>query len=53
MSKLLVVPSNIDEINKTKSLCDGYIIGIDGMSIGTNMLIRDLSILKSINDKDI
>ena len=50
--KILTYPKNIDEINKTKSLVDGFIIGIKDMSVNSNMYIEDLSILDSI-DKDI
>ena len=50
--KILTYPKNIDEINKTKNLVDGFIIGIKDMSVNANMYIEDLSILNNI-DKDI
>ena len=50
--KILTYPKNIDEINKTKDLVDGFIIGIKDMSVNANMYIEDLNILKNIN-KDI
>ena len=53
MSKIITIPSSIEEINKTKDLVDGFILGIKDMSVNTNMMIEDLSILDSINDKDI
>ena len=53
MSKIITIPSSIEEINKTKDLVDGFILGIKDMSVNTNMMIEDLSILNSINDKDI
>ena len=50
--KILIYPNNIKEIEKTKSMVDGYIIGIKDMSVNSNMYIEDLSILNNIN-KDI
>lgn len=50
--KILTYPKNIKEIENTKDLVDGFIIGIKGMSINANMYIEDLNILKNI-DKDI
>ena len=50
--KILIYPKNIQEIEKTKHLVDGYIIGIQDMSVNTNMYIEDLNILKDIN-KDV
>jgi putative protease len=50
--KILTYPKNIDEINKTKCLVDGFIIGIKDMSVNANMYIEDLNILSTI-DKDI
>ena len=50
--KLLTVPKNLEEIEKTKTLVDGFIIGIKDMSINVNMYIEELNILKNI-DKDI
>ena len=46
--KMLIYPKNIEEIEKTKTMVDGYIIGIKDMSINANMYIDDLSILNSI-----
>ena len=55
MSKILTIPSNINEINSTKSLVDGFIIGIKEMCVNTNYCIdiNELKILKEIKDKDI
>lgn len=55
MTKILTIPSSIEEINKTKSLVDGFIIGIEDMCVNTNMCIKnnDLSLLDRVNDKDI
>ena len=50
--KILTYPKNIEEIEKTKDLVDGFIIGIKDMSINANMYIEDLNLLESI-DKDI
>ena len=50
--KILIYPNNIEEIERTKDIVDGYIIGIKDMSVNANMYIDDLSILKGIN-KDI
>lgn len=50
--KVLTYPKNIEEINKTNSLVDGYIIGIKDMSINCNMYIESLDILEKI-DKEI
>lgn len=55
MSKIITIPSTLNEINKTKDLVDGFIIGIEDMSINTNFCISldNLDILNSIEDKDI
>ena len=50
--KILIYPKNIQEIEKTKHLVDGYIIGIKDMSVNANMYIEDLTMLKDIN-KDV
>ena len=50
--KILTYPKNIEEIEKTKQLVDGFIIGIKDMSVNANMYIENLNILKDI-DKDI
>jgi len=50
--KILTYPKNIGEIEKTKHLVDGFIIGIKDMSVNANMYIEDLNMLKKI-DKDI
>ena len=52
MSKILTIPSSLDEINKTSDMVDGFIIGIKDMSTNVNYYIDDLDILKDIN-KDI
>ena len=36
MAKIIIIPSSILEINKTKDIVDGFIIGINGMSVNTN-----------------
>ena len=51
--KLITIPSSIDEIEKTKTIVDGFIIGIKDMCVNTNFCIDDLSILSSLKDKDI
>ncbi len=51
--KLITLPSSIDEIEKTKNLVDGFIIGIKDMCVNTNFCIDDLSILNEFKDKDI
>jgi len=50
--KILTYPNNIEEIEKTKNLVDGFIIGIKDMSVNANMYIDDLNILNNI-EKDI
>jgi len=50
--KILTYPNNIEEIEKTKNLVDGFIIGIKDMSVNVNMYIDDLNILNNI-EKDI
>lgn len=51
--KLITIPSSIDEIEKTKTIVDGFIIGIKDMCVNTNFCIDDLSILSGLKDKDI
>ncbi len=55
MSKIITIPSSIDEINKTLNIIDGFIIGIDNMSVNTNLniSINSISILDDYKDKDI
>lgn len=55
MPKIITVPSSIDEINKTLDIIDGFIIGIDNMSVNTNLNIpiNNISILDDYKDKDI
>ena len=55
MPKIITIPSSIDEINKTLSIIDGFIIGIDNMSVNTNINIpiNNISILDDYKDKDI
>ncbi len=52
---ILTIPNNIDEINKTKDIVDGFIIGIKNLSVNTNFNIdvENLDILNTIKDKDI
>ena len=54
MNKILTIPCSMDEIRKTETLVDGFIIGIKDMSININYYIdiNELDILKDI-DKDI
>ena len=55
MSKILTIPSNIDEIEKTKELVDGFIIGIEDLCVNINMCIKEdnLSMLNDLANKDI
>ena len=53
MSKIITIPSSLDEINKTKNIVDGFIIGIKGMCVNTNYVIDDLDILNVFDDKEI
>ena len=54
MSKILTMPSSLDEIKKTHKLVDGFIIGIKDMSVNVNYYIdiNEFDILNDI-DKDI
>ena len=49
MYKILSIPSNIDQIEETKNIVDGFIIGIEDMSVNVNYYINELSILKNID----
>ena len=54
--KLLVMPSSIDEIKNTLNYCDAYLIGINGLSVNSNLCvdITDLDyILSIIGDRDL
>ena len=51
MSKILTIPSSLEEIKKTKSLVDGFIIGIKDMSVNVNYYI-DINELDLLNDID-
>ena len=56
MAKIITIPSSFDEIKKTKSIVDGYIIGIKNMSINMNLSlgVDDLdSIDDLMSDKEI
>ncbi len=55
MAKILTIPNNINEIENTENIVDGFIIGIKDMCVNTNMCIPldDLNILNSIKNKDI
>ena len=55
MSKILTIPSSLKEIEKTKTIVDGFIIGIKDMCVNNNYSIdiTDLDVLNKINDKDI
>lgn len=53
MTKIIAIPSNIEEIDRLTDIVDGFIIGISDMCVNVNLTISDLSILKSIKNKDI
>ena len=55
MSKILTIPSSLNEIKKTKNLVDGFIIGIKDMCVNTNYCIElnELDLLNNLYDKDI
>ena len=55
MSKILTIPSSFNEIEKTKDLVAGFIIGIKNMCVNTNFSIdiTELDLLNTINNKDI
>ncbi|MBE6139121.1 MAG: hypothetical protein E7174_01255 [Firmicutes bacterium] len=55
MSKILTIPSSLNEIEKTKDIVDGFIIGIKDMCVNTNYYIdiNELDLLKELCDKDI
>ena len=55
MSKTLTIPLNSNEIEKTKGIVDGFIIGIKDMCVNTNYCIdiNDLELLNSLKNKDI
>lgn len=51
--KLIVMPTNIEEIKKTVDYCDGYLIGINGLSVNMNLSVDEdeLSHIKSLIGK--
>lgn len=55
MSKIITIPSSMNEIKKTKDITDGFIIGIKGLSTNVNFYIEydHLDILSKLCDKDI
>ena len=55
MSRILTIPSSLNEIEKTIDLVDGFIIGIKDMSVNTNFCIdiEELDLLNKLKDKDI
>lgn len=55
MSKIITIPANLDEIERTKLLVDGFIIGIEDMCVNSNMCIsiNNLEILNKYDDKEI
>ena len=55
MSKILTIPSSLKEIEKTKTIVDGFIIGIKDMCVNTNFCIdiAELDLLNKLKDKDI
>ena len=48
--KLIVMPFSIEELKKTLDYCDGYLIGINGLSVNMNLSvdIDELSYIKSL-----
>ena len=55
MSKILTIPSSLNEIEKTIQLVDGFIIGIKDMCVNTNFCIdiEEIDLLNKFKDKDI
>ena len=55
MSKILTIPSSLKEIEKTKTIVDGFIIGIKDMCVNTNFCIdiERLDLLNKLKGKDI
>ena len=53
MSKFLMVPNSLDDIKLFKDKVDGFIVGINSLSINSNYNIDDLDILNVIGDKEI
>ena len=55
MSKILTIPSSLKEIEKTKTIVDGFIIGIKDMCVNTNFCIdiEELDLLNTYKNKDI
>ena len=55
MSKILTIPSNLNEIEKTIEIIDGFIIGIKDMCVNTNFCIgiEQLDLLNKLKGKDI
>lgn len=53
MKKLLLIPKSLDEINKTKDIVDGFIVGIKNYSVNMNLYI-DINDIKDLpTDKEI
>lgn len=55
MKKIITIPSSLDEINKTKDIVDGFIIGIKDMSVNANFYIDidEFDLFNEFNNKDI
>ena len=55
MSKIITMPSNLNEIEKARDMVDGFIIGIKDMCVNTNFCIdkNEIKLLESISNKDI
>ena len=55
MSRILTIPSSLNEMEKTIDLVDGFIIGIKDMCVNTNFCIdiEELNLLNKFKDKDI
>lgn len=52
MSKILTIPSSLEEINLTKDKVDGFIIGIKDFSVNVNYYvdINEFDVLKNVNN---
>ena len=53
MSKIITIPSSIDEIKKTKNMVDGFIIGIKDMCVNIPYCINSLKTLTNLKSKEI
>ena len=53
MSKILLIPNSLDDINNFKTKVDGFILPIKDLSINYSYYIDDLDIINQLKDKDI